>query len=158
MTEQRGIGRYSAQDNAPLSYSFQAWLLLKVQTRDTNKILRITSQSCLSSMFVKCALHTDAIFLGLLKNYANLRAVIKICQKLISKLTTISGLTNQIMIIDCGVKATSIECQQAPFPPVCFSRRMFFPRESLFPGQSLQDTKNIKSITLSFSRINVSNV
>ena len=47
---------------------------------------------------MNCALYVKAIVDGLGKNYANLQAVVKICQLFISELSTVIDSANQILI------------------------------------------------------------
>ena len=49
------------------------------------------------------ALYAKAIVDGLCKNYANLQAVVKICQLFISELSTVIDSTNQILIPGAGI-------------------------------------------------------
>ena len=49
------------------------------------------------------ALHAKAIVDGLSKNYANLQAVVEICQFFVSKLSTVIDSTNQILIPGAGI-------------------------------------------------------
>ena len=49
------------------------------------------------------ALHAEAIVDGLGKNYANLQAVVEICQFFVSKLSTVIDSTNQILIPGAGI-------------------------------------------------------
>ena len=60
-------------------------------------------KAALNSKSVNCALHTEAIFVGLGKNHANLQAVVKICQLFNSKLSTINDSTNEILIPGAGI-------------------------------------------------------
>ena len=52
---------------------------------------------------MNCALHAKAIVDGLSKNYVNLQAVVKICQLLITELSTVIDSTNQILIPGTGI-------------------------------------------------------
>ena len=48
-------------------------------------------------------MHAKAIVDSLGKNYANLQAVVKICQLFISELSTVIDLTSQILIPGAGI-------------------------------------------------------
>ena len=52
---------------------------------------------------MNCALYAKAIVDGLGKNYANLQAVVKICQLYISELSTVIDSTNQLLIPGAGI-------------------------------------------------------
>ena len=60
-------------------------------------------RKCSNSSSVNCALYAKAIVDGLGKNYANLQAVVKICQLFISELSTVIDSTNQILIPGAGI-------------------------------------------------------
>ena len=65
------------------------------------KMLQRIAQSCFK--FVVSELHAEAVVDGLGKNYANLQAVVKICQFSVSKLSTVIDSTNQNLIPGAGI-------------------------------------------------------
>ena len=68
-----------------------------------NVAMNSSKLSTSNSSSVNCALHARTIVDGLGKNYANLQAVVKICQLLISELSTVIDSTNQILISGAGI-------------------------------------------------------
>ena len=65
------------------------------------KMLQRIAQSCFK--FVVSELLAEAVVDGLGKNYANLQAVVKICQFFVSKLSTVIDSTNQNLIPGAGI-------------------------------------------------------
>ena len=69
-----------------------------------------------NSSSVNCALHAEAIVDGLGKNYANLQAVVKMCQLFISELSTVIDSSNQILIPGAGIWNGGINGMSTGFP------------------------------------------
>ena len=78
-------------------HSFCSRFKPEIWRKCSKELLKATSNSS------SCALHAEAIVDSLSNNYANLQAVVKICQVFISELSTVIDSTNQILIPGAGI-------------------------------------------------------
>ena len=102
-----GTGRYCAQGNARLSHSFQAELLLKVQTRDVNKMVKNFSMLPEFNVCVHCT-QTPSFSVS-----AKIVPVYKRLSRSVKCFSQSCQQSDHDTSFWCHGKATSIECQQA---------------------------------------------
>ena len=88
------VGKKNSASEASGSHSFRSRFKPEISRKCCKELLKAAS----NSSSVNCALHAQPFVDDLGKNYANLQAVVKICQLFISELSTVIDSINQILI------------------------------------------------------------